>query len=177
MQPQAKEFYREAFDYSMSLQEQLPTLQSMLQQQQPIEESADLHYAISRAFDVVEDTLKHLRQLKTLSEKLVCLKWALLPSGDNIKTDYVTATPKVVEMPKIPSQKSDPEGYKKLLQYFNCPEELLDKDLLRVHWPSLSLLVEEHAAEGKPLPPGCDPSTTYPIYSVRQLKRKGVLEE
>lgn len=172
-----KAFYRAVFNSLVEVQALIPDIRENLQNQAKLSEVADTAYTIRRAFDLMEEQLKQLRALKTLSEKILCMKWALGSDGSSIKTEYCTATPEVNEMAKIPSQKNQPSDYCQFLADLGCPDELIKADALRPHWPGLIELFKTRHAEGKPLPKGVDPSTTYPVYSVRFLKKKGVIEE
>lgn len=176
MLQQAKDYYKLVFDFNMELQRQIPAMQELLQTGMCLEEQADLHYAIHRAFEMLEETLKHMRVVENLSTKVLCLKWSLQSNGDNVKTDYVTATPQVTEMPKMPSEKSSPDEYRRMMADLGVPLDMVENDVVRPHWPGFKDMVHTLAEQGLPLPDGCDLTSSYPVYKVRLRKKKGVLE-
>lgn len=177
MHQSSKDFYREVLEFSLRLQQEIPDLLEAVEQEKTLIELADTAYAIRRSFEVLEDALKHLRSLKTASEKVLCLRWALQAEPTAIRTEYTTASPECTDMPQIPSRKTAPEQYKRLLVELGCKPEMAEDDTVRPHWPGLAEYFRKLNAEGRPLPAGVDPSKTYPVFSCRFLKKKGIIED
>lgn len=177
IQPEIKDFYKTVFDLTMKVQEHVDDLQSRIQSQTSLVDQADCDYVIFRATELVDDLARRLNRMKRMSEQILCLKYMVESEGGPIKTEYVTASPTMTSMPRIPTKANDPEGYAAFMGSLGCTPEMIEAELFRPHWPSVLEHVAEQAAQGKPLPPGTSEKSTYPVYKVTRRKRKGVLED
>jgi hypothetical protein len=102
---------------------------------------------------------------------MACLVWVTKESDEPIRTEYVTASPDVKQMVSLPRRRSNPEGYATLMRYLGIAQELWDVDeeshaAVSFHWPGMIDYVSTLLAQGKPLPPGVDPTSTYPVYKL-----------
>ena len=144
-----------------------------------VKDLADLVYATKQCKNLVEDSVRDLRSLIELSEKLTCLLWTRLGDPNPIRTEHCTATPRVGQMASLPKRKSNPEGFKKLMEYFKVPPALWDlpdgeRGPVEFDWKGVTELITSRAEQGLPLPPGIDPQKTYPVYGVTCKPRKEV---
>jgi hypothetical protein len=81
-----------------------------------------------------------------------------------------TGTPDVTFGANVPSRES--KEYRALMEHLGCPAETIEADVVRPHWPHLADYLTRRASEGKPPPPGIDPASQYPVYSVGHLRTK-----
>lgn len=143
---------------------------------QNLERLADRCLATRQALNYLNDMRKELNLLDELAEKLACLIWVQLEVGETIKTEYTTAIPQVKMMAAVPKRRTDPEGYAKFMDFLGVPAALYagEEEAMRVHWPGMVAYLSEQLAQGKPLPPGVDPASAYPVYSLTCRRRKEV---
>ena len=157
-------------------------------------ELCDYAFAVDQSHEYVQDLKVELWKFREFLNKKVDELWlqAAVNGGSSfprsIHTDYVTATPDIKQAPNIPSQKSDPEAYKKLMDYLNIdvsnwpehpnPEYKGAKsEVVKIHWPGLVNLVTENLAAGRPAPPGIDISKLTPIYKLVLRKKRDILDK
>lgn len=175
---QAKQIYLDVTEFSFAIREQISDLKASIGNLGVVEDVADVDFAINEAVKELDSARKELNALLRLSTQLVCLRWTMQATmtgnAEPVRTDYVTASPKVVDMPKIPSHKSEPEAYRKFCKSIGLSEEVVVNDLARPHWPGIVEYVELLAHEGKPIDilGGVDITQTYPVYSVTRRKGK-----
>jgi hypothetical protein len=134
-------------------------------------ELVDLVYALKKSSELLDDVRKEVDQLKEFIERLACLAWLTQASGENVKTEYCTGTPDVKQMAKVP--KPGTEEYVALMNHFGVDPS----SPVRPHWPSMVERLSAELAEGKPLPPGCDPASVYQVFRVKILKKRPVLDD
>ena len=148
-----------------------------------LKELADYAHAMHEAAQMLEGMEKKARQQRALAEQLACVIWVTqCPDGEphNIKTEYVTATPRVTMIASVPKRSTQPEEFAKLMDYMGIPRHLWegegDAEVVRCHWPGLVTWLSRLAEEGKPLPEGIDISKTYPQYALTLRRRKSADE-
>lgn len=109
-----------------------------------------------------------LKDARSQSEGLVrrleqqcCFVWVKTTNGEkpSIKTDFCTVTPSIRMQPKIP-QRGTAEYATLLLSLMGTPDESIEHDALRPHWPGLVELCGARATAGERSPAGIDPSET-----------------
>lgn len=154
-------------------------LMADLQSTGDVRETADMVYAAKDAQKFAEDTVKELRGLIELVEKVTCILYVKAGSLDVLRTDHCTATPRVGMMASLPRRKTDFESYKKLMDFLKVPENLWhlpegERGPVDFDWKGITQLLTDRAEQGLPLPPGIDPSKTYPVYRVTCHPRKEV---
>lgn len=171
-----KVLYSDTLKAHMALESKFVDLRALINSQATIIDQADADYAISKISELLDDSAKKMRALLTLSEQLLTIRWVMTDCTEPVRTMYVTSSPKMTEMPKIPSQKKAPDAYNKLMSELGVPDQLTATDAVRPHWPGLCTLVETLAAEGKPLPESLQHAETYPVFKCTRRKKKGVLE-
>ena len=53
------------------------------------------------------------------------------------------------------------------MDYVGVAKEAVEDKCVKPHWPGLVERISNETAMGKPLPPGIDPNSSYPVYSMR----------
>lgn len=145
----------------------------------PMEEAADAEFVYYKAVQLIEEFLKENRAAQKRYCYFTCIKFiaaaSLNPNLGNVKTDYVTATPDVTMMPRIPSETNpkEREEYHTFLAHFGINAEAVQFGVVRPHWPGVLEMIKERQANGQPLPPGTIATQTFPQYSIRHTPRKG----
>lgn len=164
-----------------NLYKKLTALRELASNSPDMIELTDISYALHTCEKFVKDSSKEVRALKELIDKIVCAMWVQNGVHQPIRTEYVTGSPDVKVMAKIPTRRGDPENFKKLMTFLNVPEELWnmgdDEHLpINIHYPGMVDHISALATQGKPLPNGIDPSTTYPLYKLTLRPRKEIVK-
>lgn len=142
-------------------------------------ELADVAYAMREASKLVDDTRKRLDGLGETAQKVACLVSVQLGDVSTIRTEHCSATPDVRQVASPPRRSTRPEEFARLMDHLGVPKHLWeggDHAVVQPHWPGLMDYLARQAAEGKPLPPGIDPSRTFPEYKLVIRAKKGVTE-
>ena len=171
-----KFLYSDTLKAHMALETKLEDLRARLNSQTTIIDQADADYAISKISELMDDSAKKIRALLTLSEQLLTIRWVMSDCSGPIRTQHVTTSPKMTDMPKIPSKKSSPEAYAKFMSELGVPDTLVDSEAVRPHWPGLCDYIECFAEKGEPLPESLKNVDSYPVFKCTRRKKKGVLE-
>lgn len=173
MHPLAQKIYAMARAEHGQIYNRLAELRQYLDRCPNQGELADAAYALRKAGELLEDTRKEVKRVEELAIKIACVLWVRDPAnlnGKPIKTQYVTASPNVVDMPRLPSRRENPNQFFELLTALGVPQHLQGTDdessIIVPHWPGLLKHVEQLAGEGKPLPAGLDSTATYPVYKM-----------
>jgi len=146
-----------------------------------MKELADLALVASDVKKLAEDLESEARQLREISEKVCCLAWMRRGVADNIKTEYVTATPDIKPIPKLPDRRREPEAYGQLMDGLGVPRALWDvgddrSAVMQPHWNGMQEYVASLMQQGKPLPPGVS-QTSGQVFRLRLHRRKEVSGE
>lgn len=140
---------------------------------------ADLAYALRECRDFAKDVAKRCDELGKLAQRVACMR-QLVENGtsDSIVTQRCVAVLGVRSVPAVPSKTKNPEQWAQLMDYLGVPRGLhdgLDKPVVDTNWPGLVQRLSDDLAAGKPLPPGIDPTKTFPEYSLNiRGKERGV---
>jgi len=134
-------------------------------------DETNICYILRETSKFLNDLRKEFDGVEGLLQNACCAKYIVANTAnpnnsEPIKTGVVTGTPKVHINAKIPRMSKNPDAYWALMEHFNVPKELIGKDLLRPHWPTLKDYLSELAEKGEPLPNGVNPNDTYPVYSL-----------
>jgi hypothetical protein len=157
-------------DFTVKHQE----LTVMINNNNTLEELADIAYTLQRCRDMLHSMHKQASGSFDLVTRFACVKWAQRGEGEPIRTEYCTVTPSVRMCAKVP--RKEDESYEALMNHLGVNSDMLKYDTVRPHWPGLVDYITERLTEGKPLPPGVDPNTKYPVYSITIRKKKGITE-
>lgn len=172
---QARELYTQTYEDILSLREKIVQVKDGPSN----EDLTNLVYITKKTSELCDDLRKELNELDGLAGKIVCAKWMKANANDvsaaqPIRATVATGTPDLGQIAAIPKPKSDPEGYSKLLTFLGVPDDKHESGMIRVHWPSFQKHCNELASQGKPLPPGIDPSKTYPDYKLKVTKSRKI---
>lgn len=137
---------------------------------------ADLCLVIKQAQDLVKELQTQLNKCLELSSQLICAQWTQQEMSEPIRTPYTTCIPHIKMMVKFPNKKHQPEEYKKFCEHFGVSEELINSGAMQPHWPSMIEYITGLMEQGFPPPPGCDPTSLYPVYSVTSRKNQEILD-
>ena len=170
-----KNLYLKAKQNHELLYTELKTLRTQVEKCNDMKELADTVYALRECYKLTDDARKLIDNIKGLAERLACIIWIKTSEGDKIETDYCIGTPKVKQITSVP--KRGTEDYALLMDFLEIPDT--GEEVVRFHWPGLTEHLTRLAEEGKPLPPGIDPSKTYAGYSlsVRTNQSKKGIDE
>jgi hypothetical protein len=140
-----------------------------------LEDLADTAHALKRCQEMTDEIKKSVSHSFELTSKVICAKWAQENTdGEPIRTAHCTCTPRIRFAAVLPKKGDD--DYKVLMNHLGINETMVETDAVRPHWPGFTDYVTELLSQGKPTPPGIDPTKTYPVYSVTILKKKGITE-
>jgi hypothetical protein len=178
MEKSYKDLYARTAEYHKRLIEELEALGRQALEPQTLEDLADLRFVTWHLERLGADIKKKLASLDRVVVQVLVLRWANSSlNGDPIRTDYATFSPSLTAVPNLPSHKNDPEKYNECLRAMGVPDEVIDTEAVKIHWPALQNYVEQLASEGKPLP-SCFGSEFTQAYACRVSHKKlEVLEE
>jgi hypothetical protein len=149
-------------------------LVKLMHEEGHITELADLAYVLRQLDDMIHDMHKKSASTYELAGRLLCLMWAKNGSDEPVRTPYCTITPKIKMAANLPKRGSD--EYIALLTSMGFTAEMLETDAVRPHWPGLTDFITQRLTEGRALPAGLNQASTYPVYGITILKKKGITE-
>jgi hypothetical protein len=130
---------------------------------------ADAAYCCREIEKTADDIRKRTIELGEIAQRLACVIEVASEEVEPIRTEYVTATPDVKLIASLPKRSTDPEGFAALMAHLGIPEHAWqggDHAPVQLHWKGLMERINRDSAEGKPLPPGVDPTKTYSEYKL-----------
>lgn len=117
-----------------------------------------------------EDLRKEFNRMQELIERTACymhtqdsIKDPSTP--ERVRGEFATGTPNVTETASLPKAGSEED------LALRAALGLQDSPLTRIHWPTMNEHLSMLSSEGKPLPPGIDPSKTHTQYKFAPLRR------
>lgn len=139
----------------------------------------DVSYFAEKTRQLADMIRKDCQELRDLCDRMVCVLWAQQDSGEPIRTEYCTASPDVKMQASLPDRKKQPIEYAAFCDYMGIPRELYcapdgESPPVQVHWAGMLSYFSALLSQGKPLPPGIDPTKMYPVYKVRLQPRKEI---
>jgi len=135
-----------------------------------IEALTDSVYALKEAHNALSDMCKEIKRLYSLFERLACMGWSMKGDYEPIRTKHCTGSPDLKQTVVTP--KAGTPEYEAFREHFGVPEGIP----FRPHWPSMLEAITEDVKNGRPLPPGCDPSKMMTEYKVTIRNKKGIEE-
>lgn len=144
------------------------------------EDRADLVYLLKQIVDMFDDVKKEANVVKEMLDAILCTVFVASnmakPKKDkNVKGELATVTPRLTTQPHIPSPNKEPTKYGQVLQSLGVENtDVIERGILRIHWPSMVEWCTERSAEGKSLPAGIDPSKNQAGYATTARKRADV---
>lgn len=137
----------------------------------PLKELIDFIYVIRTTSEMFNDLRKEASGVEVSMINVACLLYLSRGKDGPIRGDLATGTPNVTMSAKIPSLKKDPDNFIKLMEYFGIPASPIKEGILKPYWPGLCEHISKCATEGKPLPPGIQKDSQYPVYKM-QIRNK-----
>jgi hypothetical protein len=141
------------------------------------QELTDMAYAIRESHELIKALATEMNKLKDECEKLGCRLYVNSePTGEGYRTSHCSAKPDVKEMGGMPSRKTDPENWHKLMDFMKIPEAMQGdesgKGPVDFYWPGVVEYCARLQAAGRQLPPGLDMNKKFHIYTlgIRKLK-------
>lgn len=159
--------YAEARRAHMMMCQQFVMVEQQLRGSRDMKELADAVHALKQISDLANDIKKEANRRKEFFERLCCAVW-MNGDGSPIKTEYCTGSPEVKQTVATP--KSDTPEYADFCKHFGVDPSLP----FRPHWPTMLDRISDDLAQGKPLPPGCDPSTVWTVFRVATRRIKPI---
>lgn len=137
-----------------------------------IEGLADINLVAKVCEKKMDDLRKAYKNVRSTAEKTICYLW--VNSGDDkpIKTPYVTCSPDLRMVPKVPSATQEPEEYVAFLGELGVPKEVAEFGALQIKWPGLVEYCTYLAQQGKPTPKGADNDTKHNVF-LTKLRQAG----
>lgn len=175
MRTSSKNLYKTIFHANLTALRLIETIRAESLGEPDLKELADTCFAVKKSLELIKELTVQLNNMERLTSNMICALW-MNTDGESIRTVYCTATPVVKMMVKTPNRRTQPDEYAEFCRHFGVTEELIQSGAFQVHWPSMVELISANAEQGKPLPPGCDPSSQYPVHSVTCRKTKDILD-
>lgn len=131
-----------------------------------LEDIVNFIYVMREISKLTNDLRKEVDGISYMFENTACMLYTVANKTDPIRASLATGSPDVRLAVKIPNREKEPEKFYELMNFFDISSEALEKKVTKPHWPGICEQVSIMAEEGLPLPPGLDPDSTYPTYSV-----------
>lgn len=177
MKNDVKTAYKTVSDLHAVAYAELQDVQEAVRTCSDPKELADYSYALREISKFADDIRKIADAVKETAEKIACAICIRDEHVGTIRTEYCVATPKLKMSASLPSKRTEPEAYNRLLEFLGIRDEISDTDCVRLHWPGMVDLITLRTEAGKPLPPGLEMAKTYPVYSLSPMRKlKGVLD-
>ncbi len=141
-----------------------------LRTQPSLEEIADAGFALKKAEELLEDIRKNLTTRRQFWERVMCMGWMKRNTGEPIRTEHCTVSPKVSFAAVLP-RRGSPE-YADMLRDLGVSDEVRDKELLKPATSGFMTEVSRRMEEGEDLPPWMTGHRE--VYGATYLKRKEV---
>ena len=141
-----------------------------------VEDMVDLCLILRSTSELVDSSRKDCNGMKDLLTKVVCMKWAneCLNMGAGkpkpIRGKLASGSPDVAQTASLPSKRNTPKDYELFMRSIGA-WQAGNRDLVRPHWPGITVHITECLSAGKPLPPGIDPNKTFPVYKFNPLRK------
>jgi hypothetical protein len=137
-----------------------------------LKDATNFVYVMREIIRYCEDIRRELDAVRELLEQWGCAKYVVENLNDPgksepIRASLATGTPKIDIRAKLPKLKEDPDAYYALMEHLGVSKDDAEKGIVRPHWPKVQEYISLRATEGKPLPPGCQADSTYPVYSMQ----------
>jgi hypothetical protein len=176
-----KNLYREASILHARTYSLLADLAASLTGETDIAEVADVAFAMREMGKLLHEVEVRCNGVGESAQRLACAL-AIRDEIEVIKTVHVSAEPDLKLNAKLPSPKTEPEAYAKLMRYLGVPEELWNvgperRRAVDLQWPGMVEYLTDKAQRGEPLPEGVAAEDTKPLFRLLMRRRKGVLED
>jgi len=140
-----------------------------------VEDALDTGYAMRDSAEYLNEIKKTIEKFSAKLQAGLCLSF-LQQGVKTWKTDYVTGTVNIRMVATPPKLATDPERYRALMEHFKIPEEVYERELVRIHYPSYEMYCTEVMKRGESAPAGVDPSDMRGLPKITFRKKKGIME-
>ena len=141
-----------------------------------LSQTLDLIYVLRETSKQLDDLRKEANGVEAIMINIACLLYLTKGGRTPIRGKLAVGSPNVKMNARIPHMKRNPEEFAALMKYFKIPIGPVEEGILKPYWPSMMEHFSKCAEEGRPLPPGVDPSSQYPEYKMRVSHKKDLLE-
>jgi len=141
-----------------------------------ITNNVDFLYVMRETSKIANDLRKECDGIIKIFENVTCALWVTQNEAGPIRGALATGSPDLKVGVNLPNQNREPEKFEALMNFFKIPNDAVKNKVVKLYWPGLCEHISNLIEEGKPLPPGIDPTKTYPTYSVRILMFKNLDE-
>jgi hypothetical protein len=137
-----------------------------------IEDTVDVAFLLKGIADKLDSARKEANRANELVQTVGVALWAMNAPMDGtaprIRGQVASGTPDGKPEAALPERGT--AEYEKLLRWLGCPQEMIDRDLARPHWPHVQDRIAELVSQGSPLPPGVDPGRTRTRWRLARLR-------
>lgn len=124
---------------------------------------------------LLDDTRKETKKVKELIEKITCLTWVKDATAEpTVRGTLCRGKPDVRQAARIPSQTKEPERFAELMAALKIPIEMVERGVVKPHWPNMVTYLTNLSVEGLPFPAGIRPDDSYDVYSVSCTKHRNI---
>lgn len=117
------------------------------------EDRADAVFVLRKTREQIKSLSTELEVLEQKLIDVTCLVWVTSMNNEPVRGNLCTGTPDIKEAPVIPSRKTEPELYSKMLTDLGVVDsEVVSSDAVRPHWPGLMEMVSNRIAAGRKKP-------------------------
>jgi hypothetical protein len=171
MKPEALDVAKSVVSLHREITEKMQKLKQVISMTKNMEELADIGLCLKDSQSYLDDLKSDNFKLLEVVNKVIGALWVQAGVDEPIRTDCVTASPKLQICATVPSRHKQPEEYAALMQHFGVAEEYWNTPkgtppAIQIYWPGFVEYTSMLAEQAKPLPPGIDPSKTYSVYNV-----------
>ena len=115
-------------------------------------EQTDTAYACREAIEILKDLTTRVNKVSSMA-KLMANHFAMSRDMSRIRTDYCSATPKPRLWYKITVKRDkDPEEHDLLQRFCGVPQEMAEREVLRIHSPNFMDYLTELVGIGQEIP-------------------------
>ena len=138
-------------------------------------ETENVEDALDTGYAILNEIRKSLEKFSSKIQAMLCL--ILLQKGvKSWKTEHTTGTVNIRMSATPPKLVSNPEKYRAMMKALKIPEDVYEKELVRVHYPAYESYCTEIMARGEPAPAGIEPSSMRGLPKITFRKKKGITE-
>ncbi len=172
MNEKTKKYYLETREY---FNKQTTQLQALEADTVSVEDCVDAIYAIREAEELIDDVKKTYSSLSRKLQEAVHLI-LLSRHKKSFSTDFCTGTRKSKVIYGLPTKRKEPKKFASLMAKLGIPEDLVDKEVIRPHWPGLVEYFQELNTQGLPQPEEVDTTKQSATLEITIRRKKGILE-
>lgn len=166
-----EDLYHQVCEFTRNMLIRKIQIETAVRAQRNLERFASVDTIVHKAEKQLEGLCKELRRLKELMDQNIVALQIGIQNSAAIKTEWGAVSTKVSMIAKVPKpdREDERDDWRLLVEHLVSlgADRLVEKDLIRIHWPGMVEYCTDLAAAAKPYPPGVDPSETTPRFSTR----------